>query len=107
MGLGIAYVTALRAKLPVLLCDRSKDQITKSLSFMDKLLEKDVSKGKISSLDAKEARARVSIVDEHIGIRGLRDVDMAIEVCLLTFPHMTFSSRRMLNLHEPLNSGCF
>lgn len=43
-GLGIAYVAALRAKVPVLLHDRSSAQIQKGLALMDKLLEKDVAK---------------------------------------------------------------
>ena len=43
-GLGIAYVAALRAKVPVLLHDRSEAQLKKGLAFMDKLLDKDVSK---------------------------------------------------------------
>lgn len=44
VGLGIAYVSALRAKVPVLLHDRSSVQIQKGLELMDKLLEKDVAK---------------------------------------------------------------
>ena len=80
MGLGIAYVAALRAKIPVFLVDRSPSQIQKGLSLMDKLLAKDVSKGKISEADAKEARERVVVVPEATGLRGLKDVDMVIEV---------------------------
>jgi len=80
MGLGIAFVAAVHAKVPVLLYDRSKEQITKSLALMDKLLDKDVKKGKIQSLDAKEARDRVSVIDDSLGIKGFRDVDMCVEV---------------------------
>ena len=47
---------------------------------MDRLLAKDVSKGKIQEADAKHARERVSVVDHAVGVRGLRDVDMVIEV---------------------------
>ncbi len=43
-GLGIAFVAALRAKVPVLLHDRSEPQIKKGLALLDKLLEKDVAK---------------------------------------------------------------
>ncbi len=43
-GVGIAYVAALRARVPVLLHDRSEIQIKKGLAFMDKLLEKDTAK---------------------------------------------------------------
>ncbi|EIN06667.1 hypothetical protein PUNSTDRAFT_115190 [Punctularia strigosozonata HHB-11173 SS5] len=77
MGLGIAYVAALRAKVPVLLMDRSKTQIEKGLSLFSKLLEKDTAKGKISSEDAKDAKDRVSVVEGDIN--RLRDVDMVIE----------------------------
>jgi len=80
MGLGIAYVSALRAKVPVLLLDRSKEQITSSLKFMDKLLAKDVSKGRIQDIEAKEARDRITILDyDTQGIKGFRDADMVIE----------------------------
>lgn len=43
-GLGIAYVAALRARVPVLLHDRSEVQLKQGLAFMDKLLDKDVNK---------------------------------------------------------------
>ncbi|QRV98345.1 3-hydroxyacyl-CoA dehydrogenase [Ceratobasidium sp. AG-Ba] len=78
MGLGIAYVGAVRAKLPVHIYDRSSQQIKKSLALMDKLLAKDVAKGKLESEAAKEARDRVVIVGEE-GIKGFRDLDMVVE----------------------------
>lgn len=80
MGLGITYVAALRAKVPVLLVDKSPSQIQKGLSLMDKLLAKDVLKGKISEADAKEARERVTVVPGGTGLRSFKDVDMVIEV---------------------------
>ncbi|KAJ8076772.1 hypothetical protein PM082_001195 [Marasmius tenuissimus] len=76
MGTGIALVSALRAKVPVLLHDRSSEQTKKGLAFAEKLLEKDVSKGRIKSEEAKEARDRITIVD---GMSGFRDVDMVVE----------------------------
>ncbi|KAI9441538.1 3-hydroxyacyl-CoA dehydrogenase [Lactarius indigo] len=79
MGLGIAYVAALRAKVNVQLYDRSPDQVAKGLSLMDKLLAKDVAKGKIQEADARQARERVSVVDRVVGVRALRDTDMVIE----------------------------
>ncbi|KAH8103602.1 3-hydroxyacyl-CoA dehydrogenase [Cristinia sonorae] len=79
MGLGIAYVAALRARVPVLLYDRSEVQLKKGLAFMDKLLDKDVAKGKISSEDAKAARDRVSVISSEQGLSGMRDTDMVIE----------------------------
>ncbi|KAK0212343.1 3-hydroxyacyl-CoA dehydrogenase, partial [Desarmillaria ectypa] len=76
MGTGIALVSALRAKVPVLLHDRSQDQVIKGLAFVDKLLEKDVSKGRISSEEAKDARDKITGVD---GVHAMRDVDMVVE----------------------------
>jgi len=81
MGTGIALVSALRAKVLVLLHDRSPEQITKGLGLMDKLLAKDVAKGRLTNEQAKEARDRVSVVGREQGIKGLRDVDMVVEVC--------------------------
>jgi 3-hydroxybutyryl-CoA dehydrogenase len=80
MGLGIAFVSALRAKVPVLLHDRSTDQVTKGLALMDKLLAKDVAKGRITSDIAKDARGLVTVVND---LKGLRDVDMVVEVRVL------------------------
>jgi hypothetical protein len=79
-GLGIAYVAALRAKVAVQLYDRSPEQISKGLNLMDRLLAKDISKGKIQEADARHARERVSVIDQAVGVRALRDVDMVIEV---------------------------
>ncbi|KZV89422.1 hypothetical protein EXIGLDRAFT_650226 [Exidia glandulosa HHB12029] len=76
MGLGIAFVSAVRAKVPVLLYDKSKDQVAKGLALMDKLLDKDVKKGALQSADAKEARERVTVVDS---LTALRDVGMTVE----------------------------
>lgn len=78
MGTGIALVSALRAKVPVLLHDRSPEQITKGLSLVDKLLAKDVAKGRLTNDEAKDAKGRITVV---AGINGLRDVDMVVEVC--------------------------
>ncbi|KAJ3509304.1 hypothetical protein NLJ89_g5288 [Agrocybe chaxingu] len=79
MGTGIALVSALRAKVPVLLHDRSPEQVKKGLSLMDRLLSKDVAKGRLTNEEAKEARDRVSVVGVEAGIQGLRDVDMVVE----------------------------
>jgi len=79
MGLGIAYVSALHARVPVLLHDRSPAQVKSGLALMDKLLARDVSKGKITSEQASAARERVTVIDQEQGIKALRDVDMVIE----------------------------
>ncbi|KAI1785292.1 3-hydroxyacyl-CoA dehydrogenase [Ganoderma leucocontextum] len=76
MGLGIAFVSAVHAKIPVLLHDRSSAQIKSGLALFDKIISKDVSKGKLTSEAAKEARDRVTVVDD---LKGFRDADMVIE----------------------------
>ncbi|KAG2136809.1 3-hydroxyacyl-CoA dehydrogenase [Suillus cothurnatus] len=76
MGTGIAFVSALHAKVPVLLHDKSAHQISKGLSLIDKLLAKDVSKGRLQPSDAEEARARIQTVDT---LEAMRDVDMVVE----------------------------
>ncbi|RXW25588.1 hypothetical protein EST38_g219 [Candolleomyces aberdarensis] len=79
MGTGIAMVSAVRAKVPVSIYDRSPEQVKKGLVLMDKLLDKDVAKGRLTSEQAKEARDRVSVVGTEAGLKGLRDVDMVVE----------------------------
>ncbi|CAD6907242.1 unnamed protein product [Tilletia controversa] len=60
MGGGIAYVAALKAQVPhVLICDASPPALAKGISFLEKLLAKDVSKGKITQQQADAARARL------------------------------------------------
>lgn len=98
MGIGIALVASLRAKIPkVLVYDRDPSQINKGFGFMDKLLAKDVSKGKITEEEAKDARERVISIgptsssskqDEFGWARelGERGTDMAIEAASERLP---------------------
>ena len=76
MGTGIALVSALRAKVPVLLHDTSPTQLSHSLSFLSTLLSKDVSKGRLTPTEAAEAKDRIQVVDT---LAALRDVDMVVE----------------------------
>ncbi|KIM53186.1 hypothetical protein SCLCIDRAFT_32106 [Scleroderma citrinum Foug A] len=76
MGTGIALVSALRAKVPVLLHDKSKDQVSRGLTLVDKLLAKDVAKGRLQPSEAQEARIRIRTVDT---LEDMREVDMVIE----------------------------
>jgi len=91
MGTGITLVSALHAKVPVLLHDRSKDQVAKGLALVDKLLAKDVGKGRLTGLQAKETRERISVVDS---LEGMRDVDMVVEAVSesLSLKRQIFSS---------------
>lgn len=70
-------MSAVHAKVPVLLHDRSAAQVKSGLSLMDKLLAKDVAKGKLSQEAANEARDRLTVVDE---MKRFRDADMVVEV---------------------------
>ncbi|KAF9519414.1 hypothetical protein BS47DRAFT_1312603 [Hydnum rufescens UP504] len=83
MGLGIAYVASTRARLPVLIFDKSKEQIERSLALMDRLLSKDVAKGKLEGTEAKEARERITIVDRT---KAFRDVDLCVEAVAESLP---------------------
>jgi len=47
---------------PVLLYDRSSDRITKGLALVDKLLTKDVSKGRIQPGDTQDTQGRIQVV---------------------------------------------
>jgi len=76
MGLGIALVAAQRASVPVTLIDNSQASIDKGLKFADKLLEKDVSKQRISQEDATKTRERIS---SSTNIEDLNSIDFVIE----------------------------
>ncbi|KAL1610261.1 hypothetical protein SLS60_001926 [Paraconiothyrium brasiliense] len=76
MGLGIALVASQRASVPVRLIDASPASIDKGLKFADKLLEKDVSKGRISQEDAAATRERLMPSTQ---LEDLSDVDFVIE----------------------------
>ncbi|KAI9683082.1 MAG: hypothetical protein M1829_005873 [Trizodia sp. TS-e1964] len=76
MGLGIALVAALKARIPVLVADSSQVSLDKALKFADKLLEKDVSKNRISKEAADEARSHLSTTTN---MEELSDVGFVIE----------------------------
>ncbi|KAL8699614.1 MAG: hypothetical protein Q9201_005908 [Fulgogasparrea decipioides] len=59
MGLGIALVAAQKAQVPVILVDNSQASIDKGLKFADKLLEKDISKDRITKDEAITVRNRI------------------------------------------------
>lgn len=66
---------------------------------MDKLLAKDVSKGKIQEIEAKEARDRMIVLDyDTQGVKGFRDADMVIEVISSVPVHGCYLS---YNLRRP------
>ncbi|KAG0093109.1 hypothetical protein BGZ93_003165 [Podila epicladia] len=76
MGLGIALVAANVSKLPVLLLDSNETQLNKGLKFMDSLLKKDISKGRLTEAQADETRSRVKTTQK---MADFADVDFVIE----------------------------
>lgn len=94
MGLGIAFVASTRARTPVLIYDKSKAQLENSLALMDQLLARNVQKGKMQESDAKDARARITVVEQ---IGDFRDADMCIEVqCILSIFKLSTESHYMI-----------
>uniref|UniRef100_A0A060T7G6 3-hydroxybutyryl-CoA dehydrogenase n=1 Tax=Blastobotrys adeninivorans TaxID=409370 RepID=A0A060T7G6_BLAAD len=77
MGVGIAYVAAANAKVPVQLVDSNEKSLAKGTSFVDKMLAKNVSKGKITEQDAKDIKSRIT---GSLDLKSaVKDVDMVIE----------------------------
>ncbi|EAT84386.2 hypothetical protein SNOG_08110 [Parastagonospora nodorum SN15] len=74
--LGVIGAGQMRASVPVKLIDSSQASIDKGLKFADKLLEKDVGKGRISKEDATAVRERIT---SSISLEDLSDVDFVIE----------------------------
>ncbi|OQE22590.1 hypothetical protein PENSTE_c010G01955 [Penicillium steckii] len=76
MGLGIALVAAQKAQVPVTLIDTSQGSLDKGLKFADKLLEKDVSKQRITREAADAARG---LLTPSTKMDDLSSVDFVIE----------------------------
>lgn len=76
MGIGITQVTAAVAKLPVLVMDVSEQQLKKQLGFMDKILAKEVSKGKLTEEERQATLGRISTTTR---LADLASVDFVIE----------------------------
>ena len=75
-GLGIALVAAQKAQIPVTLVDSSQASIDKGLKFADQLLEKDVSKDRITKDEATATRSRLFPTTE---MGDLSTADFVIE----------------------------
>jgi len=76
MGMGIAQVAAQVAKLDVVVMDANADQIKKQLAFTEKLLEGNVTKGKITAQDKEETLKRISATTS---LDDLASVDFVVE----------------------------
>ncbi|KAJ2084298.1 hypothetical protein H4R24_000091 [Coemansia sp. RSA 988] len=62
MGVGIALVAARAAQLDVQLVDRSPQQLERGMAFLDRLLAKDVAKGKCTEAERRETTSRIATV---------------------------------------------
>ncbi|ROW08984.1 hypothetical protein VMCG_02934 [Cytospora schulzeri] len=76
MGLGIALVAAQKAQVLVTLVDNSQASLDKGLAFAEKLLNKDVSKERITREQADKALENLSPMDS---LDALAEVDFVIE----------------------------
>ncbi|EAW20465.1 3-hydroxyacyl-CoA dehydrogenase family protein [Aspergillus fischeri NRRL 181] len=76
MGLGIALVAASKAQVPVTLIDNTQASLDKGLTFADKLLQKDVSKERLTREAADAVRARIT---PSLNMDDLSSVDFVIE----------------------------
>lgn len=76
MGTGIAQVAAQMARISVSLYDQSSSAVQKSISFIDKMLQKDVSKGKMEDTNRKHILDRIHQVSS---VDQLKDADIIIE----------------------------
>ncbi|KAF2226244.1 3-hydroxyacyl-CoA dehydrogenase [Elsinoe ampelina] len=92
MGLGIALVAAQKAGVTVQLVDTQQASLDKGLKFADKLLEKDISKQRISKDDAAATRSRLL---PSTDLSSLSTVDMVIEA-VPEIPDLKFKIFRSL-----------
>jgi len=76
MGTGIALVAAVVAKKHVIIVDVSSKQVDSALQFVDGWLGKSVTKGKLTSDEAKQARSRLSASTQF---QELSKADFCIE----------------------------
>ncbi|KAI5815615.1 3-hydroxyacyl-CoA dehydrogenase [Pyronema omphalodes] len=76
MGLGIALVAAKVSKVPVTLIDNNQSSLDKSMTFMSRLLEKDVAKERITAADAEAVKSRVLTTRD---LSAVSEADFVIE----------------------------
>ncbi|ANB14242.1 hypothetical protein AWJ20_5203 [Sugiyamaella lignohabitans] len=77
MGVGIAYVAAANAGVNVQLVDNSEKSLSRGTAFVEKLLNKNLSKGKLSEDQASAIRSRITPVQDLV--TGIKSVDIVIE----------------------------
>ncbi|WVQ83684.1 hypothetical protein IAT38_005827 [Cryptococcus sp. DSM 104549] len=83
MGLGIAYVTAVHAKVPLTIHDPSAAVLSHAIKHFEHLIFRDVSKSRLTQEQADEALSRVKPVQgDGSGVGGdaiAEDVDVIVE----------------------------
>lgn len=76
MGAGIALVTTTQASLPVRVREIDSDGIVRALSYVNKVLQGDVKRKRLSSIEAERLMNRVGGTTDW---RGLRSAEVVIE----------------------------
>jgi len=68
------------AGVQVVLSDRSQQQLTKGLQFVDTLLGKEVKKGRMNNEEASRVRGRISAAGDSVEQGAFGEVDLVVEV---------------------------
>ncbi|KXS20308.1 hypothetical protein M427DRAFT_94732 [Gonapodya prolifera JEL478] len=76
MGIGIAYVSAVVAKRNVVIMDTQQKQLDGGLKFIDGLLKKEVSKGRLSEAEIPDIKGRLQVTTTT---DSFSDVDFVVE----------------------------
>jgi len=76
MGNGIAQVASQNANLNVILCDKNQIQLDTGMKFMNKLLQKNISKGKITEDIKQQTLNRIKTTTN---LSDFKDVDFVVE----------------------------
>jgi len=77
MGAGIAQVASHYGKIPsIIMMDKDAGRIAKSMDFMDKLLQKDVAKNKITEQDRIDIKKRISTT---VNMEDLSKAEFVVE----------------------------
>jgi len=82
MGMGIALVSALHAQRSVVVVDSSSTQLDRGVSLVEKILAKDVAKGKVTQEAVELARSRIST---GLNLEDLSSCDFVIEAVTENF----------------------
>ncbi|KAI5843617.1 3-hydroxyacyl-CoA dehydrogenase, partial [Tricharina praecox] len=76
MGLGIALVAARTAQVPVTLIDNNPASLQKSQTFLSRLLEKEISKSRLTASEAEAIQARITTTTD---LSAAAEADFIIE----------------------------